>query len=314
MADLFGLEGPFGGCRRRLWYDKSGIPQDSPAPPADVMLRGKMLEDAAAEQYALDTGRKIRRTRTARVHPSHPWARVNVDRVINPVKEHEGTGTLEIKTQNAWMFRTTKREGLSDGYILQNQHAMLVTGSSWGAFMVLQPDSWARLKFDVERNEELQQAIIRKGDEFWPLVGGGPAPPQLEADDVRCTGCPWRRTCQGFQRLAEAAGLSVGEMREPLPRDEAFAEILEDYVEVQARVKELEGLRDRIQGAIKAQLGDRQAVECSKGRIYFRPQASTRLDAKALKEALPDVYTAYARPVETRPLRVYKLEGRGDGD
>ena len=164
MADLFNIEGAYGGCRRRLWYDKTATPPDRPRAQTDQMLRGKMLEDVAAQQYELDTGRKlIRAGRRPRIHPSAPWARVNIDRGICPVPEHQGRGALEIKTQNGWMFRRTRMEGLPEGYILQLQHALWVTGASWGAFMVLQPDSWARAKWDVEADPELQEAIKRRG-------------------------------------------------------------------------------------------------------------------------------------------------------
>lgn len=314
MADLFNIEGSFGGCRRRLWYDKSGMAPDIAPVQTDQMLRGKMLETAAAEQYALDTGRKLLRQSRGRVHPEFPFLRVNVDRAIAPVLEHgPGRGCLEIKTQNGWMFRRTKAAGLSEGYLLQLQHALLVTGASWGAFMVLHPDSWRRAHWDVEADPVLQQAIIDRGREFWPTVGTGPLPEMLPATDVRCISCPWRVTCQGAERLLEAAGLRDVDAKEPLERDEAFTELLIDYADAKQAAAEVEQLAERIKASIKQQLGDRQGVACAAGRIYYRPQTAQVLDTATLKANEPELYQRYSKPRETRPLRVYAIQGRNDG-
>lgn len=314
LGHLFNIEGPYGGCRRRLWYDKTNVPPDHPKHETDVMLRGKMLEEAAAQQYTLDTGRVLLGKGRGRIHAEYPWARVNLDRIIRPVPEQPGRGVLEIKTQNSWMFRRTRRDGLSDGYLLQLQHAMWVTGTEWGAFMVLQPDTWMRAKWDVAADHEIHDAIRRLGEEFWPIVANGPAPEKLDASDARCLSCPWRRTCQGIDRLMAAAGLTTDEVREPVPRDDSFNELVQDYVSAREAIADLTDLQTRIKDAIKAKLGDAEAVECESGRIYLRKQVSKRLDVAALKQAEPDIYERYARPSETRPLRVYLTGGTRDDD
>lgn len=314
MADLFNLPGPYGGCQRRLWYDKANVPADHPVAETDAMLRGKMLEEAAAQQYSLDTGRRLLAFNRPRVHAEHPWARVNVDRGIVIVPEHRGRGVLEIKTQNAWMFRRTRREGLAEGYILQVQHAMFVTGCEWGAFMVLQPDTWGRARWDVEADPVLQRAIVARGAEFWRQVTQGAAPDKLPADDPRCQSCRFRMTCQGVERMMQAAGLSDGDLKEPVAEDESFAELVEDYEAARQAIAEMSDLQGRIKDAIRSKMAGADAVACSAGRIYNREQTTTRLDVTGLKLSEPAIYKHWSKTTTTRPLRIYAIATRGADD
>jgi len=45
---------------RELWLEKTGLAQD-PEKESGPILRGRVLEPVAADQYAQKTGRKIRR-------------------------------------------------------------------------------------------------------------------------------------------------------------------------------------------------------------------------------------------------------------
>src|ERR1700744_2385168 len=85
------------GCRRRLHYDKTGVPPDFGRPEDEISIleRGTELEDIIAEKYSRKTGRKIRRMPT-RVSRDNAYMRVNVDRVI--LNDDRGPGVLECKS------------------------------------------------------------------------------------------------------------------------------------------------------------------------------------------------------------------------
>ena len=59
---------------------------------------------------------------------------------------------------------------------------------------------------------------------------------------------------------------------------------------------EAEGIRD----AIKAHMGDTQELRAGEYKITYRPVTSSRLDAAALRKALPDVAQAFTRQTTTR--------------
>lgn len=59
---------------------------------------------------------------------------------------------------------------------------------------------------------------------------------------------------------------------------------------------EAEGIRD----VIKAHMGDTQELRAGEYKITYRPVTSSRLDAAALRKALPDVAQAFTRQTTTR--------------
>ena len=52
---------------------------------------------------------------------------------------------------------------------------------------------------------------------------------------------------------------------------------------------EIEALKD----AIKAAMGDQEAVTAGAYKITWKPVTSSRLDGKALRTALPDIYNRF---------------------
>lgn len=305
---LFTLE-PW-GCARRLWYEKSGAPMDHPPTETNLQRRGIELEGLVAQEYASQTGRKIRVVGMKR-HPEHRELLVHVDRIIT-IGER-GPGVLEIKTMGREEFWRVKREGMRPGYILQLQHAMLVTGAQWGSFAVFHPDSWSLLWWDMERDEEICLRIRDAALPFWARVENGPAPSddvhdklrRLDPKDRRCATCPWRTTCQG-QALLQAA-VAAGEPNEEVAVDMALAPLVEEYREAQGMVGEAEGLLFTVRARLEAALAGRIAVQTLGARVYFRPQTAWRWDVKALDRDHPELRDIYKRESVSRPLRVFPI-------
>lgn len=291
------------GCARRLWFDKRDVPPDYPQEETAAMLRGTRLEGIVADLYAERTGRVVATTDGAIVHPEHPWARVNIDREIEP-QNGSGPGVLEIKTHAYWPFKKVQKEGLAAAHILQLQHALLVTGYQWGAFAILHPDSWTLLSFDVQRDDALVASIVDAGARFWHQVEHGPMPEALPEIDSRCKGCPWRRTCRGGE-LLKAAGITDDDQRALIEAAEDLAPLLADYRQAKALADDAEVTLDQIKEAIRMALGTRQAVECDGSKIYYREQVSQRWDTKALDVAHPELAAQFKRSSVSRPLKIY---------
>jgi putative phage-type endonuclease len=320
IAAVFSL--PPYGCARRLWYDKRDVPADNEQDVTGPMIRGTKLEAIIAEEYAEKTGRTLKENGLAR-HEKYPELIVHIDREIDD-PARPTTGVLECKTANRELFFRMKREGLLEGYILQIQHGMLVTGAAWGSFAVLWADGWQLLHWDVEADAALQQQIIDGCTNFWHLVQDGPAPDRLEIDDGRCRRCPYQHGCWGeeMERLVQFQGVGT-------VRDASLAGLVCEYQEASELVKQAEEYKAGVGEELKASMGDRVLVEVpiagfrTPAKVHFKPnlewntaaleQARPDIAAKfkvkwdltALGKAHPELEKQFKRVGTTRPLRIY---------
>ena len=78
--------------------------------------------------------------------------------------------------------------------------------------------------------------------------------------------------------------------------------------ELEAKARELRQLQALIEEAqteaeaiaIKAAMGDSETIAAGKYRITWKPVTSTRLDASALRKALPDVAARFTKETTVR--------------
>lgn len=303
LAHVLG-ERPY-GCPRLLGYRKAGVEPDYLESGAGALLRGVRLEALAVEEYEAATGRKVRRMGVRR-RADRPWAMVHADRQI--LNDERGPGVLEVKTANARVFSDFRREGLHAGYIAQLQWGLYVTGYQWGAFAVLQPDTWAFAQFEATRDEALIAALAERAAAWWERHERGELVPQLaDAGDRRCLSCVYRRTCRGRQiadDLPQEEGMGI-----EIACDESLAEIAADYLEARERREEDEATEGAIAERIKLALADRGAVDVpSVGvRFYYRAQKSSRVDTAALKKRYPDIAGELTKESVSRPFKFYRI-------
>lgn len=76
--------------------------------------------------------------------------------------------------------------------------------------------------------------------------------------------------------------------------------------ELEAQQKELEAQAEAIRAEIKADLEAKGEDEHNTGSfiVRFKEIVSSRLDSKALRAALPDVFAAYSKPSSSRRFTV----------
>ena len=70
--------------------------------------------------------------------------------------------------------------------------------------------------------------------------------------------------------------------------------------QLQSLIEEAQAEAEGIRDAIKAHMGDTQELRAWEYKITYRPVTSSRLDAAALRKALPDVAQAFTRQTTTR--------------
>ena len=80
--------------------------------------------------------------------------------------------------------------------------------------------------------------------------------------------------------------------------------------EMESKVRELRQLQALIEEAqaeaeaIKAAMGDSEAIQAGEYKVTWKPVTSTRLDATALRKALPDVAERFTRTTTVRRFTV----------
>lgn len=70
--------------------------------------------------------------------------------------------------------------------------------------------------------------------------------------------------------------------------------------QLQALIEEAQAEAEAIKDAIKAHMGDSEAVCAGEYRITWKAVTASRIDTAALKKALPDVAQAFTRETTSR--------------
>ncbi len=134
--------------------------------PTWRMLWGNIAESIAADLYAEETGREIRR-QPLRRNSEHDFLIANVDRQILIGGDVTTTGCLEVKCPGIGAFSKMKARGLPDYAVLQLQHYLGVLGYSWGSFAVFNSEYGPPIHFDMEADTELIDQLFDREIKFW---------------------------------------------------------------------------------------------------------------------------------------------------
>lgn len=70
--------------------------------------------------------------------------------------------------------------------------------------------------------------------------------------------------------------------------------------DLQALIEEAEAEAETIKDEIKAHMGDTEELRAGEYKVTWKPVIAVKLDSKALKQAMPDVYSAFTRESSTR--------------
>ena len=70
--------------------------------------------------------------------------------------------------------------------------------------------------------------------------------------------------------------------------------------QLQNLIEEAQAEAEAIKDAIKAAMGESEAVQAGEYKIAWKPVKTARIDTTALKKALPDVVQAFTRETTTR--------------
>lgn len=74
--------------------------------------------------------------------------------------------------------------------------------------------------------------------------------------------------------------------------------------QLQALIDEAQAEAEALRDAIKAAMGSKEAIQAGEYKVTWKPVTSTRLDATALRKALPDVAERFTRTTTVRRFNV----------
>ena len=77
-----------------------------------------------------------------------------------------------------------------------------------------------------------------------------------------------------------------------------------ELLSIRSMLVELEAEAEAIKDAIKAHMGDQEAVQAGEYKITWKSVKTARIDTTALKKALPDVAQAFTRETTVRRFQV----------
>jgi len=275
-----------------LWLIKTGQLRDD-AEESEAMRWGTLLEPVICDEFERRNELAVVDRQTCVEDPYEPWRRVTLDGlVVSPSDRSLPLGIYEGKTTSTLRYGLDWSEGLPDHYALQVQHALSVTAQAraWVTCLV----GGQRLRvFEVQRDEDVIELLLRFERTFWARVEGRLGPPPVDGS-VHTTAA-----------IREALRASTPGKAVELPAE--LAPTLKALVEAKSAIKVAEGWAREAQNALMVSMGDAEVAYLD-GRevVTWREHEEHRLDQKALREAEPALAERYTR---TSTVRTFLVKG-----
>ena len=218
-------------------------------------------------------------------HPEHHWMLANIDRWV--VGENAG---FEAKTTSVLNRAKFSQGEFPPNYYVQCVHYMAVTGAERWYLAVLVLNKAFHV-FTIERDEAEVQALIAAEKDFWENHVLKQIPP----------------TPDGSESTSELLKQMFPEARE---REEialyGHEEKMQQYLELDARVKELTQERDAIKQELQLALADAEIGRAQGYVVEWKNQVRQSLDTKKLKSEQIEIYEKYLKPAQT--VRMFKIK------
>jgi putative phage-type endonuclease len=275
----------------RLWAELTG--QVGEQEVGAAAQRGQLLEQAVADYYTAETGKKLRKSNGIVRLRQHPWAMASLDRTIIG----DTTGLVEIKTSTSsrWQLYPVPPE-----YVDQVQWQMFITGASYCDVAVL----LSGLVFRIERVEAdpvYQTQLFDKAVLFRELIASN-TPPPLTGNDS--------------DTLAEVKPQSSNTYAVADPQLDHIARL---YIEAKVEAEAADAALKEMAIAIKEAIADGEGVKGQGWLATWKTnKSSVKVDwesiADVLRTVAPDTYgEAIKRFTTEKPgARVFRVFGKED--
>lgn len=262
-----------------VWAEKTGqvIPEDI-SDKLYVKL-GTKLESIISDLFMEETGKRLCRVNETIFHPNHPFLGANIDRRV--VGEDAG---FEAKTCSAWKSKEWESEEIPAEYIFQVLHYLMVTGRRRWYLAVLIGNQEFKWKV-IERDERLLHDLLKREVNFWNdyVVPRVMPKTMTQYDDDTLL--------KLYPQAQEGKEIILGD---------DVNQMVETLQGLNADKKQIEGLIDKTENQLKAQLGDADQGSTGLNLVKWINSKTSRLDSVLLKKELPDLYEKYVVAKPTR--------------
>ena len=265
-----------------VWAEKTGaiVPEDI-SHKLPVRL-GHKLEQAVAELFTEETGKKLHRVNETIYHPKYKFLAANIDRRVVGEK-----ALCEIKNVGAFR-RDEWRDGQSPAeYICQVMHQLAVTGMERGYLVGLIGNTDFEIR-TIERDENALRDLVSREVSFWNDFVVTKIMPSTSRGD--------KDTLSALFPIAE-------EGRE-IQLDDRASALCESIEGLRADLKGLESTIIGAENELKAMLGTAEAGTVGDRKIYWSNIITRRLDGESLKEELPEIYEKFRKPSTYRKFLI----------
>lgn len=223
------------GSAMDCYLDKRGL--TAPLIQNDAMRWGTILEEPVAAEYAIQTGRKVRRAAGFIRRPGYDWAYANIDRWS--LKAGTPKRVLEVKTAGVFATKDFGEPGSDQvpaDYLLQVMHYIACTGVDTADLAVLIGGQRFEV-YTVERDDELIEGMTEICAKFWSDTSQG-IPPEIDGSEGTALYLASKYRDTGTER----------------PMDEVLALLATQYAalkaEEKARKEEIDIVGNRIRDAM----------------------------------------------------------------
>ena len=272
------------------FMEKSGL--TAPLIETSAMRWGKLLEGPVAEEYALKTGRKIRRGADFLTHPAYEWAFANIDRWS--LKRGTPKRVLEVKTTSpfgAKEFGEPGSDQVPADYLLQVMWYLTVTGVEVADLAVLIGGQKHEV-YTIERDPVLIESMIDQAHTFWSNLKAG-IPPEIDGSEGSSAYLAHVYRDQGTER----------------PMDDQLARFALQYASLKAIEKDNKAQQDLVGNWIRDLMGNARWAEGEGVRVLYSEVKGRRtvdwpalVAARNIPQAVVEEFTRVGDP--TRSLTV----------
>lgn len=265
-----------------LWCEKRGITK--PFEGNERTRVGTYLEDYVAQRFEEETGKKVRKSNFSFINEDYPWAIADVDRLI--VGED---AILECKTTSELNLKHYRDGDYPARFYVQCQHYMAVLNKQTAYLAVLIGNKDFRW-YTIPRNDAEIKALMEAEEQFYQWMESGEEPPAnpVDAESIELA-------------HPTANGTSI----------ELFGSqnIMRQFLEIKARIAELEKEADGIAAVLKQDMGDAEKGTDGQYVVTWANRTKTTFDKKAFQKDNPQInLSKWEKTTNYRAFSIKKLE------
>lgn len=264
-----------------VYWDKLGKSESIEI--SEAMRQGTDLEEYVAKRFCEATGKKVRKCEYMLQSAEHPFMVADVDRFV--VGEN---AILECKTsRNASNYSYEDANNIPAYQLVQCLHYMSVVGAekAYLATLIFGKD-FNIVEINASDYKDDIASLVQIEKRFWEENVLKEIPPKPD----------------GSERSTAIISEQFPSANEELPPVDlmGYSSQLKRLSELKKQITELMDEKTEIENTLKTALGEAPVGEYGDFRITWKNRESTRLDSKALKADMPDVYEKYAKTSSAR--------------